>query len=464
MKKLLLILAMVGMVAVACTPGGGVDDDNNGNSTEQPGGGNDDAIPTDKIVIKPSTITVEAAANNYIVAVSSPCSWRANTEEDWITLETELGIDGKQQLIFAVKDYWETEPREGKIVVSNSDEDFSAELTVVQKAFVPEWSVEPTTLNFAVEGGTQEVAVTSNFNYYEVTTTADWVKYTKTKNGITVSVLNYAEVEERCADITISSEKYNLSKVIKVTQTAFVPELEITTTTTSYEYDYKGGEFAIAVTSNFKYDVTTTADWVRCNKNEDGVQISTELYKYENNRTAEVKIYSEKYNLEGKTITITQTPPPYPIGALVTKNGGTGVVYYFDDTTTKIVSVKEAILKWSTETVSTYARDESNGANNMAKIKNISGWEDKYPAFKWCSDYGEGWYLPAIGELQEIYKNCTTINSTLSANGYTTFGTYGYWSSAEYNNNNDYALIAGDCWSQTKEKVYRNYVRAILAF
>ena len=39
MKKILLILAMVGMVAVACTPGGGFDDDNNGNQTEQPGGG-----------------------------------------------------------------------------------------------------------------------------------------------------------------------------------------------------------------------------------------------------------------------------------------------------------------------------------------------------------------------------------------------------------------------------------------
>ena len=435
MKKIFLLLAAVGMIFTACTPGGGLDDDNNGNNTEQPGGGNDDAIPTDKIVIKPSTITVEAAANNYIVAVSSPCSWRANTEEDWITLETELGIDGKRQLIFAVKDYWETEPREGKIVVSNSDEDFSAELTVVQKAFVPEWSVEPTTLNFAVEGGTQEVAVTSNFNYYEVTTTADWVKYTKTKNGITVSVLNNAEVEERCADITISSEKYNLSKVIKVTQTAFVPELEITTTTTSYEYDYKGGEFAIAVTSNFKYDVKTTADWVRCNENEDGVQISTELYKYENNRTAEVKIYSEKYNLEGKTITITQTPPPYPVGSLLTIDGAKGVVFDLGDTVTKIVSVTETKANWS-------------GAKT------------------WCSNYGTGWYLPAIDELKMIYYNKSTINSTLSANGYTTFGGEWYWSSTEYDVNYAYAygLDFSSGGSGNTTKYYTGNVRAVLAF
>ncbi len=39
MKKLLLLLAAVGMIFTACTPGDGLDDDNNGNITEQPGGG-----------------------------------------------------------------------------------------------------------------------------------------------------------------------------------------------------------------------------------------------------------------------------------------------------------------------------------------------------------------------------------------------------------------------------------------
>ena len=335
MKKIFLLLAAVGMIFTACTPGGGLDDNNNGNNTEQPGGDNDDAIPTDKIVIKPSTITVEAAANNYIVAVSSPCSWRATTEEDWITLETELGIDGKQQLIFAVKDYWETEPREGKIVVSNSEEGFSAELTVVQKAFVPELSVEPESLTFVAEGETKEIFITANFNCTP-SANVDWITFKRTSNGISVTARKYMEVKERSANITISSEKYNISKVIKATQNAFVPEFEITETSTSYEYDYKGGKFAIAVTANFDYDVTTTANWIAYDKNEGSIQISVESYKYENNRTAKVKIYSEKYNFEGCTITITQTPPPYPVGSLQTIGGAKGVVFYFDDTVTKI--------------------------------------------------------------------------------------------------------------------------------
>ena len=430
MKKIFLLLAAVGMIFTACTPGGGLDDENNGNNTEQPGGGNDDAIPTDKIVIKPSTITVEAAANNYIVAVSSPCSWRATTEEDWITLETELGIDGKQQLIFEVKDYYETAERQGKIVVSNSDEGFSAELTVVQKAFIPELSVEPELLTFVAEGETKEVFITANF-YCSYSANVDWITFKRTSNGISVTAREYMEVEERSADITISSEKYNLSKVIKVTQTAFVPELEITTTTTSYEYDYKGGECTIAVTSNFNYDVTTTADRVRCNKNEDGVQISTELYKYENNSTAEVKIYSEKYNLEGCTITITQTPPPYPVGSLLTIDGAKGVVFDLGDTVTKIVSVTETKANWS-------------GAKT------------------WCSNYGTGWYLPAIDELTMIYYNKSTIDSTLSANGYTTFGGEWYWSSTMANNPVRLDFSSGNSNDYYNSGTYS--VRAVLAF
>ena len=383
MKKVVLLLAMVGMVAVACTPGGGLDDDNNGNQTEQPGGGNggnsgnDDAIPTDKIVIKPATIEVAAEASDYVVAVSSPCSWRATTENDWITIETKLGIDGKRELIFSVVDYWETEPREGKIVVANSDEGLSAELTITQKAFVP--------------------------------------------------------------------------------------ELEISTT--SYEYDYKGGEFTVAITSNFAYDVTTTADWVKYTKDAEGVKVAVSLNKDTEARSTEVRIYSNKYGLAGNTITITQTPSPYPIGALVTKNGVTGVVFYFDETATKIVSVEQdSFLSWSYECVTTGATDGDNGANNMAIIKSISGWEDKYPAFKWCSEYGEGWYLPALNELREIYNNLNAINATLKANGYTTLYGSWYWSSTEGSYDSAYMLGFSKGIRIDGNKIHTYDVCAVLAF
>ena len=221
MKKILLILAMVGMVAVACTPGG-VDEENNGNPTEQPGngGGNEDEIPTDKIVINPTTIEVAAEANDYVVAVSSPCSWRATTENEWITIETKLGIDGKRELIFSVADSYEVEPREGKILVSNSDEGLSAELVVTQKALVPEWSIDVETLHFEANGGEQTIEIVANFGEYQATSEVDWITFEYQENGVVVKVATSNIDEERSAEITISKEKYDLSKTITIVQYA----------------------------------------------------------------------------------------------------------------------------------------------------------------------------------------------------------------------------------------------------
>ena len=231
MKKILLILAMVGMVAVACTPDG-VDEDNNGNQTEQPGNGggggdgdgdgdgNEDEIPTDKIVIEPTTIEVAAEANDYVVAVSSPCSWRATTENKWITIETKLGIDGKRELIFSVADYYEVEPREGKILVSNSDEGLSAELVVTQKALVPEWSIDVETLHFEANGGEQTIEIVANFVEYQATSEVDWITFEYQEKGVVVKVATSNIDEERSAEITISKEKYDLSKTITIVQYA----------------------------------------------------------------------------------------------------------------------------------------------------------------------------------------------------------------------------------------------------
>ena len=100
----------------------------------------------------------------------------------------------------------------------------------------------------------------------------------------------------------------------------------------------------------------------------------------------------------------------------------------------------------------------------MAIIKGISGWEEKYPAFKWCSEYGEGWYLPAFNELREIYYNRTAIDATLKANGYTTYGVSLYWSSTEYSSYGASKLDFSNGSSYYDGKSSTGNVRAVLAF
>ena len=128
------------------------------------------------------------------------------------------------------------------------------------------------------------------------------------------------------------------------------------------------------------------------------------------------------------------------VGDLITVNLGTGVVFSTSSNGSfTIVSASETSTRW-------------------------------YDAKTWCSNYGANWSFPSLNSLKSIYKNKSTINSTLSANGFTTFGTY-YWSSTD--NNGDeavdsryyaYRLNFSDGYSSSGSKNGSSKVRAVLSF
>ena len=129
---------------------------------------------------------------------------------------------------------------------------------------------------------------------------------------------------------------------------------------------------------------------------------------------------------EGVTIT-----SGFSVGQYIQVNGVKGVTFYVSGTTTKIVSIDETRDKWSTQTVSTQAKDYSDGMANTNKL-DVLGLSD-YPAAQWCREKGSSWYLPAENELSAIYKAKTVLNTTLSSISGTQLGTDYYWTSSEYN-------------------------------
>ena len=195
-------------------------------------------------------------------------------------------------------------------------------------------------------------------------------------------------------------------------------------------------------------------------------------------------------NLVGaKTSNVTKpTPAPaktYKIGDYYNDGVREGVVFEVtaDGRHGKIVSMKQSAweLQWSydeTELKRLIGADsKTDGAYNMAKVKAISGWQDKYPAFKWCADLGEGWYLPSREELKTFTLDDAVhdaVNRTLMARGGTKLYDRGelelYWSSTEY----DYKNSSGEfcAWSVRvfdgltyyNNKYYDYYVRAVSAF
>ena len=100
------------------------------------------------------------------------------------------------------------------------------------------------------------------------------------------------------------------------------------------------------------------------------------------------------------------------VGQVYDDNGVRGMVIALDDSGMHglMLSLEESFnprfLPWTTirnPYPETGATDKLDGAKNMAAVErciaeNGLSWDD-FPAFKWCRDLGEGWYLPAVDEL-----------------------------------------------------------------
>lgn len=180
------------------------------------------------------------------------------------------------------------------------------------------------------------------------------------------------------------------------------------------------------------------------------IRVAEEVRIAEEKRIAEKKVEShpiadkkvERSNKESEKVTKT-----YKVGDYYDDGKKQGVVFEVttDGQHGKMVSLTESkdVMQWSSD-VSECERligadDKYNGAKNMAKVQRISGWREKYPAFAWCANLGNGWYLPAIEELKKFTIDDTihnAVNNTLAKRG-KMLANKGdkspYWSSTEEN-------------------------------
>lgn len=105
----------------------------------------------------------------------------------------------------------------------------------------------------------------------------------------------------------------------------------------------------------------------------------------------------------------------YKVGDYYERDGVRGVVCTVseDGRHGLILSLGEVVLHWDTAKKSDAravgATDKSDGMKNMEAVEryiaeNGASWEE-FPAFRWCREQGEGWYLPAIDEWLSIGFN-----------------------------------------------------------
>lgn len=129
----------------------------------------------------------------------------------------------------------------------------------------------------------------------------------------------------------------------------------------------------------------------------------------------------EEVEVEDGALTAT-TSAPYKVGDYYNNGTLRGVVFHIneDGTHGKIVSMAQSgeDLLWSLGEEQKRvigATDRKCGKNNMTKVMSIENWQNLYPAFAWCAKLGDGWYLPAIEEVELLMQEEThaKVNATL---------------------------------------------------
>lgn len=192
------------------------------------------------------------------------------------------------------------------------------------------------------------------------------------------------------------------------------------------------------------------------------------------------------YNVSGVTANFTLYAKWKEEGGTVTESPKIGDYYYSDGSFSKelnngktcmgivvrektaqqnglVVShdVKDAGGWWMPVTATgfvyklTNAKNENDGAKNLEIIKKWNNWEKWYPAFSWCTQKGNGWYLPAINELKtlcDLLFGNAALNARLEAiPGGKPLTLPQYWSSTEKSDRTAFVYVP-----QLKSVVARN--------
>lgn len=281
-----------------------------------------------------------------------------------------------------------------------------------------------TNLNYetAIEGNTFTSDVDGEFRFV-----ATYDKWTSNEVTVTATVPE-APVEKK---LRIAADKLRIKAdgEDKATLTVTYGEEDVTAKSEIYVEQTK------EVLTNATFSTTAAATY-------------TIRAKYEGMTSTFVTIDAYDPNLAEK----------YEVGTIIEVNGVKGMIFaikgfpvYNDDYTEVIrtdqycyiVSLDEEDLQWSTKYEWCNCMSQRGDYNTNDPFDYFGMNIDDYPAFKWCKEHGEGWFLPSSTEMHWMWEMLTEgqrdfdapsvakYNAFIVENGGEPFCQTYYWSSNE---------------------------------
>lgn len=240
------------------------------------------------------------------------------------------------------------------------------------------------------------------------------------------------------------------SQQVAITAVANTPtQKSLTITTSKYRIASDGVDSATFTVLYGEEDVTASCEIkdTKGNVIEGGVFSSTTVGTYD--------IYALYNNQRSNTVSIDVYDPAmvgdYEIGKVYEMSGSKGIAFAIKtdnhgNTWCYLVSLDEEHLQWSTINVDCGYNHIVNGAWMTEDLfdPNRGGQDiNNYPAFKWCIEHGEGWFMPSATELLWLWDTASggthnfdseamkAFNKTITDNGGTAISEDYYMSSNE---------------------------------
>ena len=288
-----------------------------------------------------------------------------------------------------------------------------------------ELTVEPAALNVAkTAGATATATVTSNSEVLSVDVdyaAASWLsaKLEGTTLTVTTTAANTQPVVREGVVYVNAGEGINTTTVsVKVTQ-ALEDESAPTLTLGAKEAKLAGAEASLAIISfeSNMTDVTVAVAedgkaWLKAEKDDKNITLTALTANdsgAERSTTVTVTAKNTKGTAISETIAVTQAQKPAEgtigIGSIVEN----GVLFWIseDGKTGKVVAgprADGAAAKVSESKTSVDgASSKDDGLFNTDAVKAVDPTFATHPAFKFCADMGEGWYLPALREAYSLF-------------------------------------------------------------
>lgn len=284
-----------------------------------------------------------------------------------------------------------------------------------------------------------DVVVTEN---YEITNLNDNVKVEG--NTFTSNVYGEFKFQAKYDGKWLSNEVTVIVNEVPVPE---VKTLKITATPNRIKAD--GTEEAVFTVLYGEDDVTAESE-IYCT-NHEGVTVEGNTFS-----STTVGSYSFRARYDGQTtgtsVSIDVYDPElagkYNIGDIYEVNGVKGVVFAIKsdnkgDTYGYIFSLDEEDLQWSTVYEWCNCVNDKGAWNTYDPFTYYDMDINNYPAFKWCMDHGDDWFMPSSTELRWMWETISNgsynfndpkvaeFNKLLTDNGGEPFNETYYWSSNE---------------------------------